>query len=96
MSRRAVAAPGRACPRNVGSRVVSFANRIMYRAGFTAWESGPVTRLTELRLEPGSNLLLARFGGWRLESATSDGAGEIAGPLRNVPRTRYRLVRESA
>jgi SAM-dependent methyltransferase len=112
------------------------------------WVKGDVTRLSELRLEPGFSLLLdrgcfhglndsgraacaagltelaapaatllmmafapnripvapvgieesellARFAGWRLESTTPD-EGEIAGPLRNVPRTWYRLVRESA
>ena len=36
--------------------------------------------------------LLARFGDWRLVSAQPD-AAEIAGPLRNVPRTWYRFVR---
>ncbi len=37
--------------------------------------------------------ILARFAGWRLVSAQPDAEGEISGPLRNVPRTWYRLVR---
>jgi SAM-dependent methyltransferase len=37
--------------------------------------------------------LVGRFAGWRLVSASSDADGEIDGPLRNVPRTWYRLVR---
>jgi SAM-dependent methyltransferase len=37
--------------------------------------------------------LLARFAGWSLASAEPDTDGEISGPLRNVPRTWYRLVR---
>jgi SAM-dependent methyltransferase len=37
--------------------------------------------------------LLARFAGWSLASAEPDTDGELSGPLRNVPRTWYRLVR---
>lgn len=37
--------------------------------------------------------LVGRFAGWRLASASPDTEGEISGPLRNVPRTWYRLVR---
>lgn len=37
--------------------------------------------------------LEGRFAGWRLVSASPDAEGEIGGPLRNVPRTWYRLVR---
>lgn len=37
--------------------------------------------------------LLGRFAGWRLVSAQPDSRGEISGPMRNVPRTWYRLVR---
>jgi len=37
--------------------------------------------------------LTARFAGWRLVSSQPDDGGEIAGPLRNVPRTWYRLTR---
>jgi hypothetical protein len=37
--------------------------------------------------------LVGRFPGWELASAASDTDGEISGPLRNVPRTWYRLVR---
>ncbi len=37
--------------------------------------------------------LVARFAGWSLASAEPDTDGEISGPLRNVPRTWYRLVR---
>lgn len=37
--------------------------------------------------------LVGRFAGWRLASASPDTGGEISGPLRNVPRTWYRLVR---
>lgn len=36
--------------------------------------------------------LLARFSGWRLVSTQPD-EGELPGPLRNVPRTWYRLER---
>ena len=35
----------------------------------------------------------ARFADWRLVSASPDTEGERSGPLRNVPRTWYRLVR---
>jgi len=37
--------------------------------------------------------ILGRFGGWQLISARPDTEDEITGPLRNVPRTWYRLVR---
>jgi hypothetical protein len=37
--------------------------------------------------------LVARFAGWRLISAETETDGEAAGPLRNVPRSWYRLVR---
>jgi SAM-dependent methyltransferase len=37
--------------------------------------------------------LTGRFPGWELVSAEADTDGEISGPLRNVPRTWYRLVR---
>jgi SAM-dependent methyltransferase len=37
--------------------------------------------------------LEGRFAGWQLVSASPDAGGEISGPLRNVPRTWYRLVR---
>lgn len=37
--------------------------------------------------------LRGRFAGWQLTSASPDTEGEISGPLRNVPRTWYRLVR---
>jgi SAM-dependent methyltransferase len=37
--------------------------------------------------------LVGRFNAWELASAQPDSEGEIAGPLRNVPRTWYRLVR---
>jgi SAM-dependent methyltransferase len=37
--------------------------------------------------------ILARFVGWRLVSASPDTEGEVSGPLRNVPRTWYQLVR---
>jgi SAM-dependent methyltransferase len=37
--------------------------------------------------------LVGRFPGWELVSASPDTDGEISGPLRNVPRTWYRLVR---
>jgi SAM-dependent methyltransferase len=37
--------------------------------------------------------LVGRFAGWRLVSASPDTDDEIDGPLRNVPRTWYRLVR---
>jgi hypothetical protein len=37
--------------------------------------------------------IVGRFAGWRLISAQRDTDGEISGPLRNVPRTWYRLVR---
>ncbi|MGN6868166.1 MAG: class I SAM-dependent methyltransferase [Solirubrobacteraceae bacterium] len=36
--------------------------------------------------------LTGRFAGWELASALPDTDGEISGPLRNVPRTWYRLV----
>ncbi len=37
--------------------------------------------------------LEGRFADWGLISASPDTGGEISGPLRNVPRTWYRLVR---
>jgi SAM-dependent methyltransferase len=37
--------------------------------------------------------LVGRFPAWELASASPDADGEISGPLRNVPRTWYRLVR---
>jgi SAM-dependent methyltransferase len=37
--------------------------------------------------------LIARFVGWRLVSAEPETDGDAAGPLRNVPRSWYRLVR---
>jgi SAM-dependent methyltransferase len=37
--------------------------------------------------------LVGRFAGWELASASPDSGGELSGPLRNVPRTWYRLVR---
>ena len=37
--------------------------------------------------------LLGRFATWQLVSAHPDTEGERSGPLRNVPRTWYRLVR---
>lgn len=37
--------------------------------------------------------VVGRFDEWRLVSARPDTEGQIAGPLRNVPRTWYRLVR---
>jgi SAM-dependent methyltransferase len=37
--------------------------------------------------------ILARFAGWRLLSARPDTHGETSGPVRNVPRTWYRLLR---
>jgi len=36
--------------------------------------------------------LVGRFPEWELASASPDSDGEISGPLRNVPRTWYRLV----
>jgi hypothetical protein len=35
---------------------------------------------------------VGRFPDWELASALPDTDGEISGPLRNVPRTWYRLV----
>jgi SAM-dependent methyltransferase len=37
--------------------------------------------------------LTGRFADWELVSAQPDTDGEISGPLRNVPRTWYRLAR---
>ena len=37
--------------------------------------------------------IVARFAGWDLVSTQPDTEGEIAGPLRNVPRAWYRLIR---
>lgn len=37
--------------------------------------------------------LTGRFADWELVSAEPDTDGEISGPLRNVPRTWYRLAR---
>ena len=37
--------------------------------------------------------IVARFDGWDLVSAQPDTEGEVAGPLRNVPRAWYRLIR---
>jgi SAM-dependent methyltransferase len=37
--------------------------------------------------------VVGRFDAWELVSAQPDSGDEIAGPLRNVPRTWYRLVR---
>jgi len=36
--------------------------------------------------------LVGRFPEWELASVSPDSDGEISGPLRNVPRTWYRLV----
>ena len=36
--------------------------------------------------------LVGRFAAWELASASPDSDGELSGPLRNVPRTWYRLV----
>ena len=36
--------------------------------------------------------LVGRFPAWKLASASPDTEGESSGPLRNVPRTWYRLV----
>jgi hypothetical protein len=38
--------------------------------------------------------LVGRFDEWRLVAERPDTEGETAGPLRNVPRTWYRLVRD--
>jgi hypothetical protein len=37
--------------------------------------------------------LVGRFAGWQLVSAEPETDGDAAGPLRNVPRSWYRLVR---
>jgi SAM-dependent methyltransferase len=37
--------------------------------------------------------LVGRFAGWQLVSAEPEADGDGAGPLRNVPRSWYRLVR---
>ncbi len=37
--------------------------------------------------------IVARFAGWDLAATQPDSEGEIAGPLRNVPRHWYRLIR---
>jgi SAM-dependent methyltransferase len=37
--------------------------------------------------------LVARFAGWQLVSAEPETDGDASGPLRNVPRSWYRLVR---
>jgi SAM-dependent methyltransferase len=37
--------------------------------------------------------LIGRFAGWRLVAAEPEIDGDAAGPLRNVPRNWYRLVR---
>jgi SAM-dependent methyltransferase len=37
--------------------------------------------------------LIGRFSGWQLASASADTDGEISGPLRNVPRTWYRMIK---
>ena len=37
--------------------------------------------------------IVARFDGWDLVSVQPDTEGEVAGPLRNVPRAWYRLIR---
>ena len=37
--------------------------------------------------------LVARCDGWELSSTESDTGGEPAGPMRNVPRSWYRLIR---
>ena len=37
--------------------------------------------------------LAARFDGWVLSATEPDGEGEPAGPMRNVPRHWYRLIR---
>jgi hypothetical protein len=37
--------------------------------------------------------IIARFDGWDLAAIQLDSEREIAGPLRNVPRHWYRLIR---
>jgi SAM-dependent methyltransferase len=37
--------------------------------------------------------IIARFDGWNLAATQPDSQREIAGPLRNVPRQWYRLIR---
>lgn len=37
--------------------------------------------------------LVGRFAGWQLVSAQPEADGDAAGPLRNVPRSWYRLIR---
>ncbi len=37
--------------------------------------------------------LVGRFAGWQLVSAQPETDGDAAGPLRNVPRSWYRLIR---
>jgi SAM-dependent methyltransferase len=37
--------------------------------------------------------IVARFDGWAMSAAEPDSEGEPAGPMRNIPRTWYRLIR---
>jgi SAM-dependent methyltransferase len=37
--------------------------------------------------------IVARFDGWELSATQADSEGEAAGPMRNVPRHWYRLIR---
>jgi hypothetical protein len=118
---------------------MSLTYRLMYRVGFTPWDTGQVPgELAALIDGPGfarfydrgcfhgldesqrgayaaavdalpalgvPNRIVAgpagleqseplgRFADRTLASASPDADGELGGPLRNVPRTRYRLVR---
>lgn len=76
--------------------------RAAYSAAMTEL-AGPGATLLMMAFAPSRSLrapagveqseLLGRFAGWRLVSAVPDSGGELSGPLRNVPRTWYRLVR---
>ncbi len=78
------------------------AQRAAYSAAVTDL-AGPGATLLMMAFAPSRMLgapagveqseLLGRFAGWRLGSAQPDSRGEISGPMRNIPRTWYRLVR---
>jgi SAM-dependent methyltransferase len=76
--------------------------RAAYAAGATAL-AAPGSTLLMMALAPNrvpvapsgaeQTEIIARFEGWALVSTEPDGQGDPAGPVRNVPRSWYRLIR---
>ena len=76
--------------------------RAMYAAGVTALAS-PGATLLMMAFAPSrvpgapsgveDGEIVARFDGWELSATQPDGEGDPPGPMRNVPRHWYRLIR---